>query len=316
MSPESSIKTSIDGRELTISNLDKVFYPKVGFTKGEMIDYYARIAPVMLPHLFDRPLTMKRFPNGVERPFFFEKHVPAHAPSWVRRIAVPSTAEGGAVVYGVVCDVPTLIWAANLATIEFHVPLWRVGRRRKLPGPPDHMVFDLDPGEGAAMVECCEVARHISAVLEEQSLDSVVKTSGSKGLQVYVPLGGRPTWDRVRKDAHRIATRLETEHPDLVVSNMRKSLRRGKVLVDWSQNHPAKTTVAAYSLRARPEPTVSTPVTWAEVVQCHESARSGPPPIRRSRRARQGRRPRRSVRPRLAGRGSVPKAEDADGRVR
>jgi bifunctional non-homologous end joining protein LigD len=268
---ESSIKTTIEGRELTVSNLDKVFYPKVGFTKGEMIDYYARIAPVMLPHVVDRPLTMKRFPNGVDRPFFFEKHLPAHAPSWVHHVSVPSRTEGGAVDYGVVCDVPTLIWAANLATIEFHVPLWKVGRRRKLPGPPDHMVFDLDPGEGSTMVECCAVARHIAAELDDRSLASVAKTSGSKGLQIYVPLGGRPTWDKVRKDAYQIATRLETDHPELVVSNMRKSLRRGKVLVDWSQNHPAKTTVAAYSLRARPEPTVSTPVTWPEVAECHDS---------------------------------------------
>jgi bifunctional non-homologous end joining protein LigD len=265
-----TIRTTIDGRELTISNLDKVFYPTSGFTKGEMIDYYVRIAPFMLPHLADRPLTMKRFPDGVDGSFFFEKHAPKHAPKWVRHVSVPSTAEGDAVVYSVVSDVPTLVWAANLATIEFHVPLWRAGRRRKLPGPPDHMVFDLDPGEGTTMVECCAVARHIAGLLAESSRDSVAKTSGSKGLQLYVPLGGPTTWDRVRKDAHEMAITLEGDHPDLVVSNMRKSLRRGKVLVDWSQNHPAKTTVAAYSLRARPDPTVSTPVTWEEIVTCHE----------------------------------------------
>lgn len=267
-----TIRTTIDGRELTISNLDKVFYPDSGFTKGEMIDYYFRIAPFMLPHLADRPLTMKRFPDGVDGSFFFEKHAPRHAPKWVRQVSVPSTAEGDAVVYSIVSDVATLIWAANLATIEFHVPLWSVGRRRNLPGPPDHMVFDLDPGEGTTMVECCAVARHIADLLAESSRDSVAKTSGSKGLQLYVPLGGPNTWDKVRKEAHQIAIRLEGDHPDLVVSNMRKSLRRGKVLVDWSQNHPAKTTVAAYSLRARPEPTVSTPVTWEEVVGCHEKA--------------------------------------------
>ena len=274
MSPE-PIKTAVGGRELTISNLDKVLYPEVGFTKGEMIDYYARIAPVMLPHISDRPLTMKRFPDGVDRPFFFEKHLPTHAPPWVRRVSVPSGAEGGAVDYGVVDDVPTLVWAANLAAIEFHVPLWRVGRRRSLPGPPDHMVFDLDPGEGSTIVECCAVALDISEILEQRSLESVAKTSGSKGLQVYVPLAGRPNWDRARTDAHRIATRLEAERPDLVVSNMRKSLRTGKVLVDWSQNHPSKTTVAAYSLRARPEPTASTPVTWEEVAACHEAGDPG-----------------------------------------
>jgi bifunctional non-homologous end joining protein LigD len=267
-----TIRTTIDGRELTISNLDKVFYPDSGFTKGEMIDYYVRIAPFMLPHLADRPLTMKRFPDGVDGSFFFEKHAPRHAPKWVRHVSVPSTADGDAVVYSIVSDVATLVWAANLATIEFHVPLWSVRRRRKLPGPPDHMVFDLDPGEGTTMVECCAVARHIADLLAESSRDSVAKTSGSKGLQLYVPLGGPTTWDKVRKEAHQIAIRLEADHPDLVVSNMRKSLRRGKVLVDWSQNHPAKTTVAAYSLRARPDPTVSTPVTWEEVVTCHEKA--------------------------------------------
>jgi bifunctional non-homologous end joining protein LigD len=270
VSPDNSIATTVGGRELSISNLEKVFYPNTGFTKGEMIEYYARIAEVMLPHVADRPLTMKRFPEGVDGPSFFEKHAPRHAPRWVQNVSVPSNTEGGSVNYSVVSDVPTLIWAANLATIEFHVPLWRIGRRRKLPGPPDHMVFDLDPGEGSTMVECCAVARHIAEMLAERSLDGVAKTSGSKGLQVYVGLGGRPTWDRVRRDAHLIATRLESDHPDLVVSNMRKSLRRGKVLVDWSQNHPAKTTVAAYSLRARPDPTVSTPVTWDEVVSCHE----------------------------------------------
>jgi len=270
-----SIKTAIGGRELTISNLDKVLYPEVGFTKGEMIDYYARIAPVMLPHISDRPLTMKRFPDGVDQPFFFEKHLPTHAPPWVRRVSVPSGAEGGAVDYGVVDDVPALVWAANLAAIEFHVPLWRVGRRRSLPGPPDHMVFDLDPGEGSTIVECCAVALDISEILEQRSLEGVAKTSGSKGLQVYVPLVGRPSWDRARTDAHRIATRLEAERPDLVVSNMRKSLRTGKVLVDWSQNHPAKTTVAAYSLRGRPEPTASTPVTWEEVAACHDAGEPG-----------------------------------------
>jgi bifunctional non-homologous end joining protein LigD len=169
-----------------------------------------------------------------------------------------------------VCDLPALVWAANLATIEFHVPLWHVGRRRTLPSPPDHMVFDLDPGTGTSIVECCTVARLIADILEERGLPVVAKTSGSKGLQLYVPLSGRPTWDKVRTDAHGIATTLERDHPELVVSNMRKSLRSSKVLIDWSQNHPAKTTVAAYSVRARPEPTVSTPVTWDEVEHCHE----------------------------------------------
>jgi bifunctional non-homologous end joining protein LigD len=261
----------VEGRELTISNLDKVFYPKTGFTKGDMIDYYARVAPFMLPHLADRPLTMKRFPHGVDGKFFFEKHLPSHAPPWVHHVLIPSAGGDEAVDYGVIGDMPALIWAANLAAIEFHVPLWRSGRRRILPGPPDHMVFDLDPGEGSTIVECCVVARHIAERLSERSRQGVAKTSGSKGLQLYVPLKGRPTWDKVRTDAHQIASRLEDDHPGLVVSNMRKSLRRGKVLIDWSQNHPAKTTVAAYSLRGRPEPTVSTPVTWDEIAACQES---------------------------------------------
>ncbi|MGO8873009.1 MAG: non-homologous end-joining DNA ligase [Acidimicrobiales bacterium] len=270
MSPEraGSVRTTVDGRELTLSSLDKVLYPDTGFTKGQMLDYYSRVAATMLPYLQDRPLTMRRFPDGVDGQSFYEKHVPTHAPPWVRHVAVPSGDRGGAVEYGVICDLPTLLWAANLATIEFHVPLWRVGRRRKLPGPPDHLVFDLDPGEGATIVECCRVARLVDEQLTAQRLAGVPKTSGSKGLQVYAPLDSERTWHRARADAREIAVTLEREHPELVVSNMRKALRRGKVLVDWSQNHPAKTTVAAYSMRARPEPSVSTPVTWDEVDDC------------------------------------------------
>jgi bifunctional non-homologous end joining protein LigD len=266
-----AVTTTVEGRTLTLSNLDKVLFPSSGFTKGELIDYYVRAAPAMLAHVRDRPLTMKRFPNGVEKSSFFEKHVPSHAPDWLHQVTVPSTSDGGdAVTYSVVCDLPSLVWAANLATIEFHVPLWHVGRRRTLPAPPDHMVFDLDPGTGTSIVECCTVARYIADILTQRGLPSRAKTSGSKGLQLYVPLKGRPTWPKVRDDAYAIATTLERDHPELVVSNMRKSLRASKVLIDWSQNHPAKTTVAAYSVRARSEPTVSTPVTWDEVEDCHE----------------------------------------------
>jgi bifunctional non-homologous end joining protein LigD len=261
-------RVTVGGRELSLSNLDKVLFPESGFTKGQMIDYYAKVAPVMLPHIADRPLTMKRYPNGVDEKFFYEKHVPSHAPDWVRTTRVPTGEKGGEVEYAVVCDLPTLVWAANLGTIEFHVPLWRVGRRRTLPGPPDFIVFDLDPGEGTTLVECCEVAVGIEKVLREKGLEPRVKTSGSKGLQVYARLGGRPTWEKSRTDAYEVATTMETQHPDLVTSNMRKALRRGKVLIDWSQNHPAKTTVGAYSVRARPHPTVSTPATWDEVRSC------------------------------------------------
>lgn len=274
MSPEGSVRTTVDGRQLTISNLQKVLYPATGFTKGQVIDYYARVATVMLPHVRDRPLTMKRFPNGIDHKFFFEKHVPSHAPSWVHHQAVPSTSKGDVVDYPVVCDRPTLVWAANLAAIEFHVPLWHVGRRRVLPAPPDHMVFDLDPGPGATIVECCRVAAIVADLLDEGRSGCWPKTSGSKGMQLYVPLKGRPTWDKIRDRAHGIATQLEQDRADLVVSNMRKALRPGKVLIDWSQNHPAKTTVAVYSLRGREEPTVSTPITWDEVDAC---AGSGDP---------------------------------------
>ena len=274
MSPDGSQRTEIDGRELSVSNLDKVLYPEVGFTKGQVIHYYAQVAGVMLPHIGDRPLTMKRYPNGVEDKYFFEKHRPGHAPSWVRSVDVPSSSDGLPIDYPVIDHRPSLVWAANLAAIEFHVPLWHIGRRRELPSRPDHMVFDLDPGERTTIVECCTVAQQVAEVLAEGRSGCWAKTSGSKGLQLYVPLGGRPTWEKVRDRSHDVARTLERNFPELVVSNMRKSLRDRKVLIDWSQNHPAKTTVAVYSLRGRPEPTVSTPVTWEEVDRC---ARSGDP---------------------------------------
>jgi bifunctional non-homologous end joining protein LigD len=222
----------------------------------------------MLPHLEDRPLTMKRYPDGVEKAFFYEKHVPAHAPSWVRTLTVPSAEGEGAVEYAVVSDLPTLVWAANLGTIEFHVPLWRAGRRRRLPAPPDLLVFDLDPGEGTGLVECCQVALWVDELLQSRHLASRVKTSGSKGIQVYALLEGKTSWATSRADAHAIALELEKEHPDVVTSNMKKSLRRGKVLIDWSQNHASKTTIGAYSIRGRARPTVSTPVNWKEVHEC------------------------------------------------
>ena len=264
----SSTRATIGGRELTVSNLDKVFYPESGFTKGQLIDYYVRIADAMLPHIKERPLTMRRFPNGVEGKSFFEKHVPSHAPDWVPTVTVPLADGHQDISYSMANDVATLAWAANLANIEFHVPLWHVGRRRKLPANPDFMVFDLDPGEGASIVECCVVAGYIIDELEKAGTPSFAKTSGSKGLQLYAPAGAKSTWDGVRSRAYDIARKLESDHRDLVVSNMRKSLRQGRVLIDWSQNHPAKTTVAVYSVRARPRPTVSTPVTAEEVQRC------------------------------------------------
>jgi bifunctional non-homologous end joining protein LigD len=271
MSPAAEkVAVQVGGRQLTLSNLDKVLYPEVGFTKGEVIDYYSRIAPMLLPHVLDRPLTFKRYPEGVEGQFFFAKNAPSHTPDWVRTVELPSpgsTKNRDTINYPVMSDLPTLVWAANLAALELHVPMWRVTRTGK-PKHPDMMVFDLDPGPPATIVECCEVARHVHDVLDEDGLTSYPKTSGSKGLQLYVPLDEKAPWADVHAYARRLAQRLEKEHPKLVVWNMKKELRTGKVLVDWSQNNAAKTTVAVYSLRARPAPTVSTPVRWDEVESC------------------------------------------------
>ncbi len=268
---KTSTRTTIGGRELTVTNLEKVLFPATGFTKGQLVDYYVRVADVMLAHVADRPLTMKRFPDGVEGKSFFEKHIPSHAPAWVRSVTIPSSEPRGEIQYVVASDLPTIAWAANLGTIEFHVPLWHIGRRRNLPAPPDLMVFDLDPGEGTTIVECCVVAALVARELEKEGFEPCAKTSGSKGLQLYVRAAPRTSWETLRNHAYDIARRLESSRPELIVSNMRKSLRHGRVLIDWSQNHPAKTTVSAYSVRARPEPTVSTPVTLAEVAACAKS---------------------------------------------
>jgi bifunctional non-homologous end joining protein LigD len=271
VSPE-RVETEVDGRRLSLSNLEKVLYPATGFTKAQVIDYYARIADVMLPHIQDRPLTLKRYPDGVDGQSFFEKHAPSHTPDWVRTVEVPSARGGHAPIeFAVVCDRPTLIWAANLAALELHVPMWRVGDGSTLPANPDLLVFDLDPGPGTSIVECCAVARWITAELGEDRV--FAKTSGSKGLQLYVRVQ-RVTSDETSTQAHELAQTIEKAHPEAVVSLMRKELRGGKVLIDWSQNSSSKTTVAAYSLRARPEPTVSTPVSWKEVDAC---AKSGDP---------------------------------------
>jgi bifunctional non-homologous end joining protein LigD len=278
VSPE-RIQAEVDGQRISLSNLDKVLYPATGFTKGAVIDYYARVAAVMLPHLRDRPATFRRFPDGVSGKSFVEKHVPSHAPDWVQTIKVPTSGTGrgwGAspdaeVEYAVVADRPALVWAANLAAIEFHVPLWHAGRRGPLPGRPDHLVFDLDPGPGTSIVECCRIATWISGRLAGRGREPVVKTSGAKGLQVYVRLPARTDWDTARERALQVAQSVEKGHPELVVTNMTKALRRGRVLIDWSQNHPAKTTVAVYSLRGGADPAVSTPVTWDEVQDCDRS---------------------------------------------
>jgi bifunctional non-homologous end joining protein LigD len=262
----SPVTVDVLGRRLRLSNLDKVLYPEAGFTKGEVIDYYTRIAPVLLPHLADRPLTVKRYPNGVDGAFFFEKNAPRGTPEWVRTALLPapgSTMNRDEISYVVVSDLPTLVWLANLAALELHTPQWTVGPRGGVRAA-DQLVLDLDPGPPASIVECCQVALLLRELLVADGLTPVPKTSGSKGLQVYAAVAETPA-ERTSEYALRLARRLAQERPALVVSRMTKSLRPGKVLVDWSQNNAAKTTVSVYALRARPLPTVSTPVTWDEV---------------------------------------------------
>ncbi len=253
----------VENRKLAVSNLDKVLWPKAGFTKGEMIHYYIQIAPVLLPHLKDRPLTMKRYPNGVEAEFFYEKNCPTHRPSWVKTAKVWSEGNQRDMHYCLAQDLPTLVWAANLADIELHTSL----SRKKDVARPTMMVFDLDPGAPADIVQCCQVGLWLREILETMKLKSLAKTSGSKGLQIYVPLNTPVTYDQTKELSHALAEHLESEHPDLVVSKMSKALRKGKIFVDWSQNDEHKTTICVYSLRAKDEPTASTPVTWQEVEQ-------------------------------------------------
>jgi bifunctional non-homologous end joining protein LigD len=253
----------VEGRRLSLSNLDKVLYPATGFTKGEVIDYYARIAPVLVPHLEGRPLTLKRYPDGVDGEFFYEKNCPGHRPEWVTTAPAWSDHSRRTIEFCVVDGVATLIWLANLAALELHPSLSRAEKLDR----PSLVVFDLDPGPPAGMVECCRVALLVRELLDGIGLRSFPKTSGSKGLQVYAPLNGDVTYDHTKPFALAIAQYLERAHPDLVVSNMAKALRTGKVLVDWSQNDESKTTIGVYSLRARERPTVSAPVGWEEVEQ-------------------------------------------------
>jgi bifunctional non-homologous end joining protein LigD len=251
------VEVEVEGRRLSLSNLDKVMYPAVGFTKGQLIDYYTRIAAVLLPHLRDRPLTLKRYPNGVEGNHFYEKRRPSHAPEWVR------SAKAFDIEYVVCDDVPTIVWLANLADLELHPSLSRADEIMR----PAVMAFDLDPGPPAGLRECCEVALILREALGRVGLECFAKTSGSKGIQVYVPLNVDDVdYDGGTKPLSKaLARHLEAQHPKLIVSTQKKELRRGKVLIDWSQNDEHKTTVCVYSLRARERPTVSTPLDWAEV---------------------------------------------------
>jgi bifunctional non-homologous end joining protein LigD len=251
----------VEGRKLAVSNLNKVLYPKAGFTKGQVIDYYIRIAPVLLPHLKDRPLTMKRYPNGVEGEFFYEKNCPAHRPKWVRTAKVWSEGNNRNMDYCLANDLPTLVWAANLADLELHTSLARKSNVAR----PTMMVFDLDPGAPADIVQCCQVGIWLRDLLSKMKLKSFAKTSGSKGLQVYCPLNTPVTFDHTKDLSRSLAEHLEHEHPKLVISKMARALRTGKVFVDWSQNDEHKTTICVYSLRAKERPTVSTPVSWKEV---------------------------------------------------
>jgi bifunctional non-homologous end joining protein LigD len=264
---DKKVEIEVGGKKLAVSNLGKVLYPKVGFTKGQVIDYYIRISPVLLPHLKNRPITLKRYPDGVEGFFFYEKQCPSHRPAWVKTAEVPSRRDAGKIDYCMINELPALIWAANLADLELHTFLHRAPAIDR----PTTLAFDLDPGVPADIVLCCRVGLWLQAILEALGLQCFAKTSGSKGLQLFAPLNTATTYEKTKAFARGLAERLEREHPEQVVSRTQKALRKGKVLIDWSQNDEHKTTVNAYSLRARERPTVSTPVTWREVKAAVES---------------------------------------------
>jgi bifunctional non-homologous end joining protein LigD len=253
--------TTVAGHELTLSNLDKVLYPQAGFTKGQVIDYYTRIAPVMLPHLKDRSITLKRYPDGVEGPFFFEKNCPVYHPKWVQTAKVNYGEGKKTVEHCVISNAPALVWVANLASLELHVSL----AKAKAIERPTCMAFDLDPGEGATILDCLRIGLHLRDMLAKLKLECFAKTSGGKGLHVYVPLNTPTTYEATKPLSRALAETLEKQFPDAITSNMSKALRHKKVFIDWSQNSLHKTTCAVYSLRARPRPTASTPVTWDEV---------------------------------------------------
>jgi bifunctional non-homologous end joining protein LigD len=257
----------VEGRRLMLRNLDKVLYPATGTTKGEVLHYVAEIAPVLLPHLADRPLSRMRWPDGVEGPMFVEKNLPGGTPAWVRRVRLPvpgSNAGRETIDYPVMDGLPALIWLANLAALELHAPQWTVGPRGAVHGP-DRLVIDLDPGAPAGLTECARVALSVREKLAADRLECFGVTSGSKGMQLYAPISGKQDAELVHGYARRLAEQLEAEQPKLITSRMTKSLRPGKVLLDWSQNHPAKTTISPYSLRGRPQPWVATPLTWDEI---------------------------------------------------
>ncbi len=265
----------VSGHTLRLSRLDKVMYPASATRKRDVLAYYHAVSDTMLRHISDRPMTLRRYPDGVGAGSFFAKRVPANAPPWMRRAAIPlATADrrgSGGLEAPVIDDEAALVWAANGGALEFHVPLWRLPASGDAPGHPDYIVFDLDPGPGMTIVDCCRVAQYIASSLDAGGVPIGAKTSGRKGLQLYLPTTGEPDWQTTRGVARDIARRVESAHPDAVVTNMRRSRRSGRVLIDWSQNHPAKTTVAAYSLRACDVPTVSTPISWDELDICADT---------------------------------------------
>jgi bifunctional non-homologous end joining protein LigD len=270
----SSRQVEVDGRELKLTNLDKVLYPEAGFSKGEVVDYYAKVAPAIIPHLAGRAVTLRRFPEGVDDldAAFFEKRCPKHRPKWVKTARVEAGPHAGKIDFCVCDSLPTLVWMAQLAAIELHPSL----SLSRAPKRPTVLAFDLDPGPPADIVECCRVGMRLRDLFGHFGVESFPKTSGSKGLQIYVPLNEKASYDQTKPFAKAIAQLLEKQTPDEVVSKMKKVERKGKVFVDWSQNHQRKTTIAVYSLRARGRPTVSTPVSWEEVERAamHDDADS------------------------------------------
>ncbi len=261
----------VDGRKMQVSNLEKVLYPGAGFTKGDVIHYYIRISEVLLPHLKNRPITLKRYPDGVEGFFFYERHCPAHRPDWLKTAVVPAGASSETISYCMMNDLPALVWAANLADLELHTFLHKAPAITR----PNYLAFDLDPGPPADIHLCCKVAVRMKKILDRAGLKSFPKTSGSKGLQIFVPLNTAVNYEKTKAFALAVAQKMERESPGEVVSKMQKSLRKGKVLIDWSQNDDHKTTVSVYSLRARPTPTVSTPLQWREVESAAGKKRAG-----------------------------------------
>jgi bifunctional non-homologous end joining protein LigD len=275
MSESSDVRVEVDGRTLKLSNLDKVLYPQTGTTKGEVLHYYAQVAPVLLPHLADRAVTRIRWPNGTAAQSFFEKNVPAGTPSWVRTVTVPTSGsrsasgEAGELRFPLVDSLATLTWLGNLAALELHVHQWTVDSDGD-PVNPNRLVVDLDPGEPAGLMECAQVALLVRSRLVADGLRCVPVTSGSKGVHLYAALDRSRTSDEVRDYAREVAEDLEREHPSMVLSEMAKARRSGKVFLDWSQNVGAKTTISPYSLRGRDRPFVAAPRTWAEIEEAAE----------------------------------------------